>query len=146
MSYTICQYCIFNYFLPVLYPIQLWQWFLGVHQPLLLTQFMSYDFYYGTFKSDISMICFLVVFYKINAHNEENVNKQLIRRKFKMKLKQFLDNYRIWKKHYRINHDGKYRIYEKGDWKYILFNGLISLTFGLIFMVIFGIILFNLVM
>lgn len=62
-----------------------------------------------------------------------------------MKYKQFRDNYRIWERHYIVTPDGKRRIYEKGDMKYILYNGLKGLLGGLIFIVAMFIILSSIV-
>lgn len=62
-----------------------------------------------------------------------------------MRWRQFLDNYRIWKRNYKISGDDKYRVYEKGDWKYILYSGFKGLILGLIFLGVVGAFLFSIV-
>ena len=54
-------------------------------------------------------------------------------------FRQFRDNYRIYKRNLRAN---RYKTYEKGDWKFLLYEFIICLIPALIF---FGIITFLLV-
>lgn len=51
-----------------------------------------------------------------------------------MKFKQFLDNYKIWRK--KIMNPNS--VYEKGDWKYVLWKGLKAFIPTLIFLLFFG--------